>query len=207
VVVLRGATELGVTAEGGASVVVATVDSVVGSVAGSVVLVVSGSVVEVALEVGTSVLSVGNVGEGAASEGGGDRTGLVADGTVAEGEVTDPDAFGNRVAAFPPPPQAAAVPARTTSNPANQRRPRCATPVRRSERVEPASFVTWPSSRSGLLRWFASPASKHYLSGLAPPDTGETAARGSCYLIGNLEVSSLARSTEEIARPTLDGRD
>jgi hypothetical protein len=133
---LCGSTEVGVITVGGTSVVVATVGCVVGSVVG---LVVSGSVVEGAVVVGTSVVAV--VGGLPAPEAGGDRLGVVVEGTVAAGAVTVGEVSGRRVA-FPPPPQAATVPARTTNPTANHRRTRRSMPTRPSKREASVSVIT-----------------------------------------------------------------
>lgn len=142
VVDLCASTVVGVTAVVGASVVVGTVGSVTGSV---VDVVVSGSVVEGAVVEGTSVVTVVVA------------LGVVVEGTVAEGGVTDGEVSGRRLA-FPPPPQAATVPATTMSPTANHRRPRRPIPLRLSARVVPMSVITWLSSLSGPAR-FASPGS------------------------------------------------
>ena len=141
VVDLCASTEVGVTVVGGTEVVVATVGCVTGSVVG---LVVVGSVVEGAVVLGTSVVTVGDVVS----------VEVVVEGTVAEGEVTDGEVSGRRLA-FPPPPQAATVAARTMSATANHRRPRRPAPMRPRSRVVQVSTITGRS--------FASPASNHSL--------------------------------------------
>ena len=155
---------VGVTAVVGASVVVATVGSVVEVVvAGSVVeVVVAGSVVEGAVVEGTSVVTVVVV------------LGVVVEGTVAEGGVTDGEVSGRF--AFPAPPQAATVPARTMSPTANHRRPRRATPLRPSARVVPMSVITWLSLVSPAVR--INRTQPPSTPGLAPPAPGKTVPRG-----------------------------
>jgi hypothetical protein len=152
VVDLCASTEVGVTVVGGTSVVVATVGSVAGSV---LVVVVGGSVVEGAVVVGTSVVTVGDVV----------AVGVVIDGTVADDEVTDGEVSGRRLA-FPPPPQAATVPARTMSPTANHRRPRRPTPIGPLARVVQVSAITGRSSLNGLPSSFASGTSNPCLLGI-----------------------------------------
>ena len=163
VVDLCTSTEVGVTVVVGASVVVATV----GSVAGSVVeVVVAGSVVEGAVVEDPSVVTVVVV-----------VLGVVVEGTVAEGEVTDGEVSG-RLPAFPPPPQAATVPARTMSPTANHRRLSRLIPLRLSARVVPRSVMTWLSSLSGPSHGSHHQDPTSVCSSFAPPDPGGTDPRG-----------------------------